>query len=149
MWAGFPQIKKKKSPEYFQEPLLKMWDNWGKRGTHFKNNIFHRWAATTCFKTTHYLRPFWKCAFILFWLTLNGSKNNVVHFKSNMTWYQEGRLCSAQKSVACCVWKIHKICCLSPIACCNFTALLTLSSKCLIDFRQHPYETKDNTNWTR
>jgi hypothetical protein len=36
----------------------------------------------------------WPRAFILFWSTLNGSKQKTVHFESNIKWYFVGRLYS-------------------------------------------------------
>ena len=49
------------------------------------------------------------------------------------------------QSVAHCLWKIRKICCLSPLTCFNFTTLAEFPSKCHVDFRYYTFETKDNT----
>ena len=45
--------------------------------------------------------------------------------------------------MAHCLWRVHKICCLSSFTCFNLTSP-ALPSKCLIAFYQHTWETEDN-----
>lgn len=57
------------------------------------------------------------------------------------------------QSVAHCLWTVHKICCLSPLICCNFTTLPTLPSKCLMNFHLHTQQKVTNlelaNHWCR